>query len=230
MSQTHTQENEVVQPLQAIESFWKKNQKRILTAVLCLVILGGGLVAYKNFVVKPKEEEAAGALFKAEEYYRMDSLNLALNGNKTEKGFLYVINNYGSTASGNLARYYAGSCYLRTGDFNNAIKYLEEFNTDAPQIQMMAYGMLGDAYGELKKDNEAIEYYKKAGKIFPKDESFSAEYLFRAAQKSALQNKTEEAVSLYREIKEKYPQTERGYQVDKFIYELSIEPNDFIGK
>lgn len=227
MSQKHVQEADAIQSLHAVETFWQKNQKMILYVVGGLALVIGGWYAYKNFVVKPKEEEAQNAMFRAEEYFRMDSLKLALNGDKKDKGFLYIINNYGGTSSGNLAKYYAGACYLRTGDFNSAVKYLSDFNTDAAQIRMMAYGMLGDAYSELKKDEEAVASYKKAGVAFPEDESFSAEYLFRAAQKLTLMNKTEDALSLYKQIKATYPQTERGYQVDKYIYELNIEPNDF---
>ncbi len=42
-------------------------------------------------------------MFKAEEYYRMDSLNLALNGDGQNLGFLKVIDRYGGTDAGNLA-------------------------------------------------------------------------------------------------------------------------------
>jgi tetratricopeptide (TPR) repeat protein len=72
------------------------------------------------------------------------------------KGVLYVINNYGGTKAANLAKYYAGLSYLKLGDFNNAVKYLKDFSTDAKQIQLMAYGALGDAYSELNKKDEAI--------------------------------------------------------------------------
>ncbi len=72
-------------------------------------------------MVAPKEEEAQKAMWKAEQYFRQDSLQLALNGDKFNRGFIYVINNYGSTKTGNLAKYYAGLCYLRTSNFNKAV-------------------------------------------------------------------------------------------------------------
>jgi hypothetical protein len=40
-------------------------------------------------------------------------------------------------------------------------------------------------------------------------------------------NKPKEALDLYKKIKEKYPNTDKGYQVDKYIYKLSNEKNDF---
>jgi len=213
-----------------IEAFLKKYQKAILIAVGAVVVIAGGWYAYQNMVVEPKEAQAADAIYKAEANFAQDSLKAALNGEGTARGFLYIINNYGGTKSGNLAKYYAGVCYLRLGDFNNAVKYLKDFSTDAKQIQMMAYGCLGDAYGELNKNDDAVTYYKKAAETFDKDEANASEYLFRAGMKLELMGKTKEAVEMYKEIKEKFPQSPRAMQADKYIYRLSIEPNDFSSK
>ena len=210
--------------------FWTKNQKPIGIAVIVLVVIFGGWYVYQNYVVAPKEEEAQKTMFKAEEYFRIDSLNLALKGDQFNRGFIYIINNYGSTKAGNLAKYYAGVCYLRTGNFNKAVEYLKDFSTDAKQVQMMDYGALGDAYSELNKNDDAINYYKKAANEFTDDATMSSEYLFRAALKLEVLGKNSDAQDLYKELKEKYPTTERGYSADKYIYRLNIIPNDLSAK
>ena len=207
--------------------FWNKNQKPLLTVIGILVVLIGGWYVYKNYVMAPKEEEAQNAMFKAEQYFRQDSLKLALNGDKFNRGFIYIISNYGSTKSGNLAKYYGGLCCLRTGDFNKAVTYLKDFKTSAKQVQMMAYGALGDAYSELNKNDDAVASYKKAANEFTEDVTMSSEYLFRAALKLETIGKNSEALELYKELKQKYPNTERGFSADKYIYRLSIVPNDF---
>ncbi len=164
-------------------------------------------------------------MYNAENYFRHDSLKLALNGdNANHKGFVYIIKNYDGTKAGNLAKYYAGICYLRTGDFANAAKYLADFSTSAKQVQMMAYGALGDAYSELNKKDDAVTSYKKAAETFESDELNASEYLFRAALLSETMGKNKEAVDLYKEVKTKFPNTQRGRDADKYIYRLSIEP------
>lgn len=214
-------------PMESARGFWEKNQKVIIGISAVIIILIGGWLAYKKFFKEPAEEKAAAAMFKAEEYFKNDSLNLALNGDGASKGFLYIIKNYGGTKSANLAQFYAGNVFLRNNDYNNAIKYLKEFNTDAKQVQMIAYGRLGDAYSELKKNDEAIDNYKKAGNAFPEDENNSAEFLFRAGYLSESLGKNSDALEFYKQIKEKYPTTEKGYTIDKFIYRLSVEKNEF---
>jgi tetratricopeptide (TPR) repeat protein len=206
--------------------FWEKKQKTILTVVVVVTALAAGWFGYRNYIMKPNEKKAADAIGQAQQFFAMDSLNLALNGAGTSRGFLYVIKNYGGTPSGNLAKYYAGVSYLRLGDINNAVKYLKSFSTDAKQIQMVAYGALGDAYSEQKKITEAVDAYKKAAATFEEDQVLASEYLFRAAALNEVNNRNKEAVELYKEMKEKFPLTTRGKEADKYIYRLSIEPNE----
>src|SRR6478735_130622 len=129
MAETHVHEVKSEDVIVKTRNFWHHNQKPILAVLIVLVVLIGGWFAYQNYIVAPKEEEAQNTMWKAEQYFRQDSLNLALNGDKFNHGFLYIINNYGSTKAGNLAKYYAGACYLRTGNFNKAVEYLKDFTT-----------------------------------------------------------------------------------------------------
>lgn len=222
MTEKHEETN---QALERAQGFWQKFQKPVLIIVTAVVLVVGGWYGYNEYILKPKEEKAADALFKAQQHFAMDSSNLVLNGDGQSRGVLYVLKNFSGTKAANLCNYYAGVSYLKLGDFNNAVKYLKDFSTEAKQIQLMAYGCLGDAYAELNKKDEAVENYKKAGHTFDKDESNSAEYLFRAALLQETMGKNNEALELYKEIKEKFPRTEKGFQADKYIYRLSIEKN-----
>jgi tetratricopeptide (TPR) repeat protein len=213
-------------PVLQLQNIWQKNGKNISITLAIIVIAIGGWYAYIQFIKKPNEEKAADALYKAQQYFAVDSSNLVLNGDGSSKGVLYIIKNYGGTKAANLAHFYAGISYLKLGEFTKAVDHLKDFSTDAKQIQMVAYGSLADAYSELNKKEEAIEYYKKAANAFDKDDNGAAEYLFRAALLSETSGKAKEAVELYKEIKAKYPRTDKGYQADKYIYRLSIEKND----
>jgi len=218
----HTEEHDSAAKLL---HFWQKNQKTIYTLVIAIIVVGGGWFGYNTYILKPKEDKAADAIAQIQMYFRVDSSNLVLNGDGQNKGALYIINNYGGTKTANLAKFYAGVSYLHLGNFNNAVKYLKDFSTDAKQIQLLALGNLGDAYAELNQKDDAIATYKKAGTIFENDEANSAEYLFRAALLSETIGKTKEALEIYKDLKTKYPKTDKGFQSDKYIYRLSVEKN-----
>ncbi len=215
------------EPLEGVQNYWGKWGKPASIVLAILIIGFGAWFAYNAWVVQPKEEKAQDAIFKAQQYFAQDSLRKALDGDGVNKGFLYIIKNYDGTKTANLAKYYAGVCDLKLGSFTEAIKYLKDFSSDSKPVQMMAYGCLGDAYSEANKKADAVDAYKKAATTFEDDRDNSSEYLFRAGLLSEVLGKNKEALDLYKQVKDKYPNTMRGGQIDKYIYRLSIEPNEF---
>jgi TolA-binding protein len=209
-------------PVAELHSAWEKYGKQLSIALAAIILVVGGFFAYRSMVSEPNEKKASEAMFRAEEYYRMDSARLALNGDQVNAGFLKIISNYSSTKAGKLAAFYAGSCYLKMGDFNNAVKYLKDFSSPVQQLQERAYGLLGDAYSEQNKKEEAAEQYKKAGTYFEKDELFSPEYLFRSGYLYESMGKTQDAIAMYKIIKDKYPASQRGAEVDKYLARLGV--------
>lgn len=209
--------------LKTLPAFWQKSGKKISIAVGAILVIIVGYIAYGNYIQNPKELKAKEELFPAENYFKKDSFNLALNGSGPVPGFLKVISKYNGTKSANIAKLYAGICFLKTGQYQKAIEHLEDFDSKGvTQVEAKAEGLLGDAYSELKKNEEAIEHYKTAGNLFPDDQAISSEYLFRAALLSEVIGKNDQAIELYKIIKDKYPRTEKGFVVDKYLARLGI--------
>ena len=205
------------------KDFWERNSK-IISIVFTVLVLGvGGYFVYKNYIRKPKEEKATDAMFKAEEYYRKDSANLALKGDGQYLGFLKIIDKYSGTDAGNLACFYAGVCYLKLDDNQNAIKYLKKFSSSSKPVQARVYKLLGDANGDLGKYADALDYYKKSAHVFEDDKDNSAEALFLAAYLAdKVMKNQKEAIELYKEVKEKYPTTSQGIDARNYLAQLGV--------
>ncbi len=223
---TTAQELDEVQVIKKARDFWSRFSKPIIYIGGAIILLAGGWLAYKNFITAPKETKAAEAMSRAEAYYAKDSLDVALNGDGQSAGFLKIIKNYSGTRAANLAHYYAGSIYLRKLDYKNAIKHLENFSTGAKQVQSQAWRMLADAYmNENQKEKGAATYEKAAG-LNDQDEFASSEALYRAAMAYETLGKNEKAITLLKSLKEKYPRSERGFQVEKYLARLGYISND----
>ncbi|RYY54855.1 MAG: tetratricopeptide repeat protein [Chitinophagaceae bacterium] len=223
MSETINVQDVTNDPAAKAKDFFTRNSKVILGVGLVLLLAVGGYYVYKHFFQGPKEEKASNAIFKAESYFRADSLNLALNGDGQNPGFLKIISNYGGTSAGNLAKYYAGVCYVRLDDNANAVKYLKDFSTDAKQVQQRAYSLLADAYADLGQSKDALEYYKKAAGQFEEDENAAAENLFRGAYLAQRVIKDNaEAIKLYKELKEKFPGSTQASDADNYLAQLGV--------
>ena len=91
------------------ERYIEDNQKSLTIIVLAIVVIVGGYFGFKKFIVEPQEQEASEIIFTAENYFAVDSFNLALNGNNAYLGFVDIAKEYSLTKTGNLANYYAES-------------------------------------------------------------------------------------------------------------------------
>ena len=211
-----TETNDAVE---RITGFWYQYSKQILVGLAAIIIIAAGIFGYIYLISAPKEKNASEAMRYAEEYFRKDSVRLALEGDNLNPGFLKIINKYSGTKAANMAKFYAGSCYLTMGDFKNAAKQLEDFSTSELLVQARAKSLLADADSEMGKKDEAVKLYKEAGTTFDKDDYFSPQYLVRAALLYENMGKPKDAIEVLKLIKEKYPQF-REIDVDKYLGKL----------
>ncbi len=209
--------------IERAKDFWERFGKTVAIALGAVVLVVGGFLLYKNFVSEPKEKKAADAIFRAQEYFGQDSLDKALNGSGPVMGFEKIISQYGGTKAGELAKFYAGSIYLRKGSFDKAVNYLKDFDTDAPQVKARAHKLLGDAYAEQGKGKDAIEAYKKSAAAFEEDDVAASEALFLAGYLAdkVLNDKTQ-AIELYKQVKTRYAQSQWSYEADKYLAQNGV--------
>ena len=213
------------------KDFWFRYSKPVTYIATAIILVFGGWYLYKNFVVLPQQEKANDMIFPAEnlfdkmaqEGFNKDSIGLVLNGSDGITGVLKIANNYGSTPAGNRAKIIAGACYLHSGDFNNAVKYLSDVSsTKATQVQTTVYSMLGDAYSELKNSDEALSYYKKAAEVNDKDDFMTSEALYKEGLYAETIGKTDDAIAIYENIRDNYPKTAHAAEMDKYLARLGV--------
>ena len=208
------------------ELFFHKYKKQLSIAGAVLLGVVGIIVAYKMWYIPTQDAEAQGEMFYAEQYFEKDSFSIAINGGKTIRladgtdktvmGFEEIADTYGLTPSGNLAHYYLGISYLRTGKFDDAIEHLGKFSTDDVILNSIAVGAMGDASMELSKADEAIKYYLKAAD--KNANAFTSPiYLKKAAFAYETTGNYADAVKLYERIQKEYYKSTEARDMDKFI-------------
>lgn len=225
-------QQEDVDVVQRARGFWASYNKPVMYIASAIIILLGGWLVYKYMFKMPKEEKANDSIFITQKYFSdfsnapADSTKAllaakVLNGDGVNPGALKIISKYSGTDAANLSEYYAGASYLHLKQYDKAIKYLKDFDAHgATQIKSRAYGMMGDASAELKKNDDALDYYKKAADVDDKDEFTSSEFLFRAALFAEVTGKTKDAIELFKKIKEQYPLSEKAADVDRYLAKL----------
>lgn len=200
--------------------FWEQNPNLILYAVGAIVLALGGWWLYNNMIMAPKQKEAVASMWHAQQQFERDSFRLALdNPGGGFDGFAALADKYSGTPAGNSANYYAGICNLRLGDFDSAIKYLEDFDPEGDLLPAMKYGVLGDCYSEKEDYGKALDLYEKAADA-TKNDVLAAYFLKKLGMLNDYQGNKEAANKAYERLRRDFPNqaSAEWRDIEKYIY------------
>jgi tetratricopeptide (TPR) repeat protein len=159
---------------------WLEQHPKTIFGIVFVVLLAVAAYFGFNYFKNSQDTEAQKEMFQAVYYFEADSLNLALNGDGNNLGFINIIEEYKFSNAANLAHFYAGVCYLKQGNYETAILFLKDYSSNDLLVQPRAYSLIGDAYMELNKFEDAATYYDKAASYEP-NKFYSPAYLLKAA-------------------------------------------------
>lgn len=213
------------------EALFLNNKKTIIYGVLAIIIIVAGFFAYKTYVAGPRQDEASTALAKGQDYFANQQFDKALNGDGAGyAGFKAIASDYSSTDAGNLANLYAGLCYANMDKWNDAAKYLEDYSpADDEMVSPAAIAALGNAYAHLNQLDKAVETLKKAAKMADSkaegnaNNSLSPTFLIQAGEILESQNKKDDALEIYQNIKKTYVNSPVAMEIDKYIERASTK-------
>jgi tetratricopeptide (TPR) repeat protein len=198
------------------ERFVEENKNIIIGAVLAIVIVIGGYMAYNDYYLAPLQKEATNELFNAKQYFEKGSYDTALKGDGQYLGLLDIADDYSMTKSGNVANYYAGLSYLKLGKYDEAITYLEKFSSDDKMVGSVAKGAIGDAFVGLNQLDDALDYYVEAANTNENDFTTPL-YLMKAGNTAMELKKFSKAQDLFERIKNDFSKSAEAQSIDKFI-------------
>ncbi|MBQ6881372.1 MAG: tetratricopeptide repeat protein [Alistipes sp.] len=204
------------------EAFFEKNGRKISYIFLILIALGLAIYGYRSLVQQPRVDEAAALLAEAQARFNAETpdYELALNGDEEGAGFLEVIEQYGSTPSGNLAKHYAGVCYLKGGDLEQAAAYLADYSAvkglTGEIINAQNLGLQGDIAVAQEDYTAAVALFEKAVKA--SENNLTAPlYLRKAGQAAQAAGDNAKALELYERITVEYPASMEARDAEKLI-------------
>lgn len=213
-------EEKIESALGRTEQYLYNNGKKLLTVLGVLVLASLLFLGYKYIYQTKRAEKAGAAMFVAEQMLENDLYEDALNGDGNNAGFLEIIDKFGCTPQGNIAKHYAGVCYVLLGDFDKGMTYLDKYSTvkGAPGsvINAQNSGLKGDIYSEKGDYPKAVEMYQIA--VDASDNSLTTPYyLHKLALAYDMLGKSNEAKAALERIADEYPAGMEGREVQKYI-------------
>ncbi|HHG83568.1 MAG TPA: tetratricopeptide repeat protein, partial [Bacteroidetes bacterium] len=209
------------------QSFLEKNKT---------LLIGGGVVVLAIilfFVIQSRGAdtenlEAQVDMINPTIYYEQDSFDLSINGNGQFVGFNSLSDDYSGTKSGNLMKYYVGTAYLKIGNYDQAILYLEEFNKGDNMVSAASLAALAAAHEQKSDFSRAGELYEDAARTPEENDFTTPYYLMHAGRNYESAGENDKALALYEKIRNQYPLSEQAADgsIDKYIAKLSPEDID----
>lgn len=192
------------------------NKKKVFIGVGAVVLIVAAVFFYLNNK-KVKNEEAELKLSAVISLYDQEKYQEAVNGDPATgvTGLRQIVDDYGSTTSGETAKLYLGNCYFNLKDYDNALKAFDGYSGDRAIIKascISGVGAVWEAKGDMKK---AAEYFEKSAKV-SKDVVTNEENLFYAIRAFSTAGDKDNAKRVFDMLKEDYPKSKYLNEVKRF--------------
>lgn len=197
-----------------------ENKKKVYIGIAAVVVIVAGIFLYTSNR-NAKNEEAEVKLSAVISLYEQGKYPEAMNGDPAAgiMGLNAIVNEYGSTNSGETAKLYLGNCFFNLKDYDNALKQFDSYSGSNDIVKsscISGIGAIYEAKGDLKK---AGEYYEKAANV-NKGVVINQENLFYAIRAYTNAGDKESARRIFASLKEQYPKSKYINESKRFESEF----------
>lgn len=188
----------------------------IFFSIIFIITIVGIYLFLKEFFFNPSEEKAMKELNYAQQYLYQGDIDKALNRKNIKinyLGFSGISSKFPFTKAGNISKFYAGICYYKLGYYKESIKMMKSFSAKDEIISSIKYGIIGDAFTQIKNQKEALKNYIIAANI-RENEITTPLYYYKAALLNFYMRKYKKSQFFLKKIEKKYP---------FFLYKKNVE-------
>lgn len=189
----------------------EENKKYInwaLIAIALIALLAGGYIYLHNKSINDAKTKIGEA-------------DLALiQGNEDEalKKYEQVADEFGNKI-GERAHLNAAIQLYEKGEYEKALKHLEQFSPAGDLVGPASLSLMGDCYVNLKKYDKAMTAYDKAISMSKENEVYTPAFMIKKATLLHEQKKYAEEAAIYETIRDNYPIYSQmtGFNADKYL-------------
>jgi hypothetical protein len=212
----HTQDDKVLELYYRSMEYFNQNRKRVYTILTIIVLLGAAAFIYMKGR-QEKSENAMMELAKTQEVYNAGSYQQAINGDSLgfSKGLLYIVNEFGSTESGETAKILLANSYYNLRDFGNAERYFSDYSGSDVILKAAAIAGAAAVKGANGNFVEAAKEYENAAGV-SEEVAINDEYLFLAAMNYSKANDKENFDRVSALLKNDYPASTYIMQLQRY--------------
>jgi len=217
LSKKEIKEDKLVSFMYNVESFYEDHKSKIISYGSILVIAIAAAYFYVN-QQKVANENAGIELSRVMQIFDQGSYLEAIEGRQGTNiiGLKKIVEEYGGTENGESAKIFLANAYSYLGNYEDAIKYYEDYGGNIPVYKASAMAGMAGYYSSKNEYKKAADLYKNAANVFDLNAQ-NPDYLLNAAVNYYNSGEKEEARALLEKIKEDYSSSNARKQVDRYL-------------
>ena len=220
LSRKEIKEDKLVSTYYKAYGFFEENKSRVLTFGAVLI----GIIALIYFYVNNQNENnrlAGVQLARVMNIYDQGSYLEAIEGRVGTNivGLKKIVEEYGNTENGELAKIYLANSYSFLGRNNEALEYYEDYSGSNETFKATALAGQAGFYAGKKDYEKAAELYLKASRV-SNDNPLNPEYMLNAGINYLRSGNEDEAKELFDTIRKDYPTSTAFREVDRYLSQI----------
>jgi tetratricopeptide (TPR) repeat protein len=222
ISRREIKQDKLVENYFKVKNFYLDHPKIILGTAGAIVLI----VFVVIFLINKSKENAeiantqlAGVL----KLYDQGTYQQAIDGvpAKNIRGLKSIVEDYGSTESGETAKLYLANSYMFLGNLDEALKYYDDYSGDIDLMKAAAYAGIAICYEAKNNLKYAAEYFMKAANVM-KNAAVTPEYLTNAARAYSQIGEKIKAKKILDQMKKDFPDSQFARDYDRYTAEFQI--------
>ena len=195
-----------------IQDAFSAYRRYLMYSGIGAAVIGVCILSY-IFVQRTRSQRANEHLGGIVLYYERGEYRTALDGAGEVLGLVDIIEMYGNTGAGNMARFYAANAAFTLREFDQSLEWFKAFRGKGGMLEASALDGQAAIYEMREQYEEAGEFYERAARAY-EDALRSPEYLKKAARAYQKQGVYQKAEALLLRIREDYPDSEAAQDLD----------------
>lgn len=219
---------DVLTNLETAKTWFETNRTKVYAGVGVLVVAAAAFFLWQSGKEEDNQTASLWLSRISAEAYTTRNFRLAIDGDNTKRigneplrGLKEIVNTYGSTKSGDMAKLYLANSYYYIGQFDSAMVVFDDISASDPLIRSSVEAGKATIFEEKGNKAEAAKLFMTAAGREPLN-PLNADYMLAAAKNYDELGQKDDAVKAYRSLLEEYPGTQFDDAAKRALMKLNV--------